>query len=151
MGWETRKGKEFFYHTSTTGVTGRRKRTYLGRRGDPVAELAATHVDLDRVNRELDRRARDRADAALRGARHAAGLEVASAWLADALGQAVVDQVARLEDVQGPAGRDPGPRVPGPGGPARVPDPVGGRGDDPAGPRAGDQGGLGRAVPGAVE
>jgi hypothetical protein len=85
MGWETRKGKEFFYHTHPTAVTGRRKRTYLGRAGDPVAELAATHAALDRVNRELDRRARARADAQIRDARAAAGLDAAAAWLADAL------------------------------------------------------------------
>ena len=54
-------------------------------------------------------------------------------------------------DVQRAARLDHGPRGPLPRRAARIPDPVGRRGDDPAGPRAGEQGGTGFALPGPVE
>ena len=83
MGWEKRNGRLYYYHTHY--FRGRKRRTYLGPFGDPVAELAAANAALDRVNRELDERAYAKEVARLRDGPIVAGIDAATAYVGRAL------------------------------------------------------------------
>jgi hypothetical protein len=82
MGWEKRSGRLFYYVTHYSD--GKKRRTYLGPFGDPVAELAATNAALDQVNREPDERAYAKEVARLRDAPIIAGIDAATAWICQA-------------------------------------------------------------------
>ena len=83
MGWEKRGKRLYYFHTYRH--KGRRRRTYLGRHGDPVAELAAVNAALDQVNRELEKRAYAREVARLRDGPIIAGIDAHTAWVGRAL------------------------------------------------------------------
>jgi hypothetical protein len=83
MGWEKRNGRLFYY--VTTRLKGRRRRTYLGAFGDPVAELAAVNAALDQINVEMDKRAYAKDVARLRDGPIIAGIDAATACLGNML------------------------------------------------------------------
>ncbi len=97
MGWERRKGKWYYYHTYQ--FKGRRRRTYLGPAGDPVAELAAVHAGLHAVHVELMSRAWAKEKAAVRDGPIIAGIDAAWEQLGRGMGPSG----------GGPSGPEPGP------------------------------------------
>jgi hypothetical protein len=102
MGWEKRGKRLFYYHTHY--FRGKKRRTYLGGFGDPVAELAATNAALDKVNRELDERAYAKEVAQLRDDPIIAGINAATAY------------VGRCINGDPPTSASPEPAFPGPDG-----------------------------------
>ena len=103
MGWERRKGSKKAYYTWTLTVGGKRTRVYLGRAGDPVAETAAAHDGLERINVELDKRKWAAEVEAHRLRPIQAAVDVALANLAGGLA------AHRQGPPAGPAAQTPGP------------------------------------------
>jgi hypothetical protein len=96
MGWERRGKKRFYYHTHY--FHGKKRRTYLGPQGDPVAELAAVHAALDAIHVELDRRAYAKDVARLRDGPLLAGIDAATACM----GRMINGQLPAPEGPEGP-------------------------------------------------
>ena len=78
MGWEKRGKRLYYVHTFYPH--GKKRRVYLGRHGDPVAELAATNAALDAIHRPLDERAHQTEVARLRDGPIIAGIDAMTAW-----------------------------------------------------------------------